>query len=1004
MTGRVGGRSVAALTRAFSALTAVEGSRRVVIAGMLSMMTTDDGPQVRVEVLGPLRLVVDGAPVDVPGPKRRAVLALLALAEGRIVTVDRLLDALWPSEVPASGRQIMHTHVSRLRAHFGTAAARLQTRHDGYRLDLPADGLDVAQARALLAKARTLIEPDPAGAFALLRDAHGLWRGPVLADLTDVQQIATAVEGCAQLHREVTDALIVAAVSAGRADEILGLAAAALAADPLRESAVLLLMRALAAAGRAAEALDTGREYRQRLADETGLDPSPALGELERDIAGGAAGPPPTRPEAPARPTTRLIGREDEVAALHRLLADERLVTITGPGGVGKTRVALEVARRSEAATLLLLAPVTDSAAIPHALAAALNLNVVQGDVLTACVAVLGRGVDLLVIDNCEHLLDAVRDTVEAILAGCPDLSVLATSRERLGLAAEYAFRLAPLPVPGPDQDLPQVPSVAIFLDRAARVRRGPAPTAVELRTVADIVRRLDGMPLAIELAAGRLSTFSLADLRRRLDRSLDLLGGGRATADARHRTLRATVEWSYNLLTEDERRLFRHLSVFVDGIDLDAAERVATDLGVETDPGSVLAHLVDASMIDADVDARGTEAGGAGGAGMNSTRYRMLETLRAFGLDRLAAAGEAEAAAERFIRWAVELTAWLESTMSTEREPDADAVLRRELPNLRAAWRLARGRGVLDAAAAMVTALFEAMAYRDLVELRGWAEELADDPAVASHPRAAAILGTAAEAAYHRGDYPRADRLARAGLERASDDVGKWYCLLPLAWAHLARGAYAEVVEHCLAAAAVLRVPEGFGGAALATAYAGDLDEARALNERGRAGAVSPTMRSWVAYVSGEIESRAGNSELAERHYVHAIDLARRSGATFLVGVGNVGLLTVRAAAGRIGDALRGYREVIDYFARTGNWTHLWATLRDLAGLLRALGDDEPAALLVAAADKAPDAPAAVPPPPLVPGTPVLGRTEVLEVARQAIERNLHGAAAKDSTPTHAV
>jgi predicted ATPase len=639
---------------------------------------------------------------------------------------------------------------------------------------------------------------------------------------------------------------------------------------------------------------------------------------------------------------------------------------------------------------VLLLAPVTDPAAIPHALAAALNLNVVQGDVLAACVAVLAHRPGVLVIDNCEHLLDAVRDTVQVLLAGCPDLAVLATSRERLGLAAEYTFRLAPLPVPGPDQDLPYVPSVAVFLDRAARARPGPAPTAAELRTVADIVRRLDGMPLAIELAAGRLSTFSLDDLHRRLDRSLDLLGGGRPSVDARHRTLRATVEWSYDLLPEDERRLFRHLSVFVDGVDLDAAERIGIDLGLGGDPGSALAHLVDTSMIDVAFD--------------GGTRYRMLDTLRAYGLDRLAAATEAEEAGARFVRWAVELADRIGTDLTTEREPHADAVLRRELPNLRAAWRMARGHGLLDDAVTIVTALYEAMGYRDLVELRGWAEELADDPAIGTHPNAATVLGTAAEAAYLRGDHPRVERLARAGLARATDDAGRWHCLVPLAWAALARGAYAEVVEHCLASTVFTpRASEAFGGAALATAYAGDLDRARALNERGRAGAVSLSRRSWIAYVSGEIESRAGDNDLAERHYVDAVELARESGATFLVGVATVGLLTVRAAAGRVGDALRGYREVVDYFARTGNWTHLWATLRDLAGLLRSLGDDEPADLLVAAAHDAPDAPAAVPPPPRVPGTPVLGRAEVLDVARRAIERNLH-AVAKDSSRTHAV
>ncbi len=941
-------------------------------------------PPVRVEVLGPLRLIVDGVAVDVRGPKRRAVLALLAIAEGRTVPVDSLVDALWPSEIPESGRQALHTHVSRLRGQLDPAAARLQTRPEGYRLELGDDGLDVARARALLAAARGRTHQDPPGAFALLREAHALWRGSVLADLTDVTPIATAIEGCVQLHREVTDALIASGISAGQADGVLGLAAASLAADPLREPAVLLLMRALAATEQAADALSTGREYRRRLADEAGLDPSPALGELERDIARGAAGPAPVRPEAPTGPTTRLIGREPQVAALHRLLAADQLVTVVGPGGVGKTRLAEEVARGNRSATVLLLGPVTDPAAVPHALAAALGLNVVQGDVLAACLAVLGDRPGLLVVDNCEHLLGVARDTVGRLLSACPRLSVLATSREPLGLAAEHSFRLAPLPLPGAGQDLARVPSVALFLDRADRVRAGSPLTPADLSTVADVVTRLDGMPLAIELAARRLSTFSLADLRDRLDRSLDLLGGAGPSGDPRHRTLRATVEWSHRLLTEEEQRLFRHLAVFVDGFSLDTAEWLAADLGPDGDPGSVLARLVDASMVTADLQ--------------GGPRYRLLETLRAFGLDRLAAAGEDGAASMRMLRWAVELTGWIGATMRTEHEPLADAVLRRELPNLRAAWRLARSRGSLDDAAAMITALFETVGYRDLLEVRGWAEELASDPATATHPRAAAVLGTAAEAAYHRGDHPTAERLARTGLDRATDDAGTWLCLLPLAVVALARGAYAEAVEHALAAAATGagRHREDLGIAALASAYAGDLDRARTLNARGLADAVSPTMVGWGHYVAGEIENRAGHPEPAERHYLRAVELCRGSGATFLVGVATVGLVTVRAAAGRVREALDGYREVIDYFARTGNWTHQWTTLRNLADLLRRLGDTEPAALLDAAADQAPDAPAvggslgAEPPPHPALATPISSRAAVLETARQAIERNL--------------
>ncbi len=933
-------------------------------------------PHVRVELLGPLRLAVDGVAVDVRGPKRRAILALLALAESRTVPVDALVDALWGGDLPESGHQALHSHVSRLRGALGSAGARLEHRPDGYRLHLEDGELDLARARALLADARTRAAHDPAGAADLLRTARELWRGPLLADLTDVLPVATAVEGCARLHREVTDALIGSAVAAGQAEQVLGLAAAAWTDDPLRESAVLLHVRALAASGRAPDALRVAREYRHRLAEETGLDPSSDLDQLERQVAAGAAGPAPRLRTVP-RPTTRLIGREADVAVLRRRLDEERLVTVVGPGGVGKTRVAVEVARVGEVVGVLLLAPVTDPAGVPHALAAALGVEVVQGDVLTACLAVLGDRRGLLVVDNCEHQLDAARAVVGALLSHCPRLAVLATSREPLGLAVECVVRLAPLPLPAGDQEVGRVPSVELFLERAGRVRTGPPPTRDDLHVVGDIVRRLDGIPLAIELAAGRLSALSLTDLRDRLARSLDLLGGG-SSGDARHRTLRATVEWSYQLLSADEQRLFRHMSVFVDGLDLQTAERLGADLDLGTDPGSALAHLVDASMIEVAFEQR--------------TRYRMLETLRAFGLDRLAATGEEEVATRRLQRWGVELTAWLGDTLATEREPAADAVLRREVANLRAAWRSARSGGAVDDAAAMVTALFEAVGYRDLLEIRDWAEELAGDPGLDGRPLAAAVLGTAAEAAYHRGDHATAERLARAGLQQAADGDLQWYCRYPLSVVALARGAHADCVEHALAAAAGGPGPrDSFGIAALALAYSGDVAAARALNDRGLREAASPSMLSWGAYVTGEIETCAGRRDLAEQHYVRSVELARTSGATFLVGVASVGLLAARAAAGRVAEALVGYREVIDYFSRTGNWTHQWTTLRNLADLLRRLGDAGPAEVIDAAADAAPDAPARgdrSQPPPSAAG--VVDRDGVLAVARDAIARNL--------------
>jgi predicted ATPase/DNA-binding SARP family transcriptional activator len=954
-------------------------------AGGAGMESSGAGSTVEVDVLGPLRLVVDGRPVSVPGAKRRAVLALLALAEGHAVTVDHLVDSLWPEDPPVSGRAAVHSHISRLRGHLGPAASRLETLDGAYRLALDVGALDAAGARRLLEDARAAAQSDPHGAAALLRRARSLWRGPALADLRDVPAVTTTAVALERLRWDITDALIRCSIAAGELDGITGLADEVVAAEPLAEPAVRLVVEALAATGRTAAALETARDYRHRLTEETGLDPSPTLGELERAVAGGElaqlTAPGPTAAPHPSpvpRPAigTPLMGRQVQLVELHRLLEGQRLVTVVGPGGVGKTRLVLEVARRSGTAAVLRLAPVTDPAAVPHALAAALDLRVVQGDVFAACTAALRSGPRLLLIDNCEHLLGTVRDTVHTLLDRCPDLAVLATSREPLGLAVECPFRLTGLALPAPGDPSPdRSPAVGVFLDRARRVRPGFSPDGDDLRLVAEIVRRLGGLPLAIELAAGRLSTFSPADLAARLDRALDLLGAAQPTGDLRHRTLRETLAWSYRLLSEDERRLFRHLAVFVDGVDLATAEAVAADLGLSSDPGTVLAHLVDASMVEVAFEGR--------------PRYRMLEPLRAFGLDRLAAADETGAAEDRLLRWAVGLAGWIDATSATEREPEADAVLRREVQNLRAAWGLARRRGSLDDAVVLAVALHEASDWRDLTEVWSWPEELAGDPALRQHPRVAEVLGVAAGVAYLRGEHLLAERQARAGLAVSTTPHGSWRCLTALAEADMARGAFSEALDHSLAAAALATRPtENLGVAALAAAYAGDLDRAASLGADLAARARSPGLDGFAAYVAGEIHNAAGRWDVAEQCYGVALERARTSGATFLAGIAAVGLASVHAAVGRSTEALRGYREVIEYWAATGNWTHQWVTLRNLADLLRRLDDPEPAALLDQAADRAPEAPPAGRSG--GPAGPRGDRSAVLSTAREAIARHL--------------
>jgi predicted ATPase/DNA-binding SARP family transcriptional activator len=940
-------------------------------------------PVLRVDLLGPLRLVVDGEVVAVPGPKRRALLAVLATAESRSVPVDDLLEALWPGELPESAHATLRSHISRLRRHLGPAAPLLQAAAGGYRLGRPGErpSTDVALARELLARSRRL---EPPVALDVLRRARSLWRGPPLAEFVDVDRLRASGVGLDELWCSVDEALVTAAIDAGCTGEAVEVAGAMVARRPFSDPAAMLLVRALDAAGRSADALRAGYAHRRRLAEETGLEPSPALSELEAQIAGRTSG----RAGRVPRPGTTLRGRDREVAALGALLAHQQLVTVVGPGGVGKTRLAVEVVGGADRATALWLAPVTDDAGVVRALASALDLRLLHGDPLAACTALLGAGPGVLLIDGAEHVLGAVRRVVTGLVDACPDLTVLVTSREALGLEAEHQLRLAPLllvDLAGHD-DLDRMPAVAVFVDRARRVRPGYSPTGGEMATIADIVRRLDGIPLAIELAAGRLSSLELGDLHARLDRCLDLLGDGVST------TLRQTLAWSYDLLPAPEQRLLRRLSLFRDGFDLATAELVATGAGVPGDTAASLAHLVDASMV-----------------GRSGTRYRMLDTMRTFALDRLVDAGEEKVATDQLVDWARQLATEIDRTVDSGGEPRADRLLRREFGNLRAAWEATRDPTRLDDAVHLVSCLADPAGWRDLPEVGDWTLELADRDAVASHPLAAHLLGLAADSAWNRGELDRADRLVGRALEGATEEA--WSCRSARVLIALSRGDLMTAVHLGTSAApGTMRIDQTLGVAALAAAYAGELDRARALSARLRTSARSVTLDAFSAYVDGEIDAVDGRSASAERHYERAIGCSRLSGATFLEGIASVGLLTLRSRTGSVDEALRGYRELIDYWELTGGWLQQWTTLRNLADLLRTLDDedeDETAVFLEAAADYAPEAPA------INDGRPdrhrstldanrfaeahrqarTSERSTVVDVARRAIDRQLAGA-----------
>ncbi|HEX6419788.1 MAG TPA: BTAD domain-containing putative transcriptional regulator [Acidimicrobiales bacterium] len=928
---------------------------------------------VRIELLGPLRLTVDGEPVDVPGPRRRGVLALLAMAGGRAVTTDELLDAVWPGAMPESGRRALHSHVSRLRGHLGPAGDRLRRVGDGYRLGLGPGELDVDEARRAAGRAAGRpgaggdgagdTTADPADRAGALAGALALWRGQALAEFADVAPLAADAIALAELRLDLTDDWIEQRLAtpgltagAGGAGLIVDATRAA-AESPLRERTHALLVRALAAGGRQADALRVAHDFRTRLVSETGLDPGPDLATAEQAAALGVLSPAPA-PATPARasrprPAAPLVGRDHELATLGRRIGEERLVTVVGPGGVGKTRLALEVAADASASgcpvTVVELAAVQDARRVAATVAAGLGLRPRRDDeVLAAARDALATGDHLLVLDNCEHVADAARDVAATLVDGCAGLRVLATSRAPLGLAAEHVVRLGPLPVPEAGAtDIAGVPAVDAFLAHARRRQPDLRLDGEDAAAVAEVVRRLDGLPLALELAAGRIGALSLTDLRARLDRALDLLDAGRVTADARHRTLRHAIDWSYRALADPEAEMLGAVAVFPGGVDLATAELLGRRLGLAADPAGVVAHLVDTSMLVV-----ADEAG--------PHRYRALETVRTFALDQLGATGRRAGADAGLVAWAVDLAADVSRLVAGPDEPVADARVRRELANLRAAWDVAGGRGDHDARVAVVVGLDDFATYRDVLDLAVWALELAGDPGLAGHPRRAEVLGAAAVAAWRRGDLDLAQRLGETAVAVADEPRQAAQGLSALGTVALFRGDPRTACERWLTVADT--APNGaryLPPAALAAGYAGDVDRARSLLDRAIEAADAlgaPSHRAFAAYAAAEMAA-GPDPDAATDLYGRAIELARRSGATFVEGVASVGVVRLWGASGRTRQALEGYRRLIHDWQRAGHWTQMWTTLRNAVAPLADAGQPEAAALALAAADAAPEA-----------------------------------------------
>ncbi|MEU9749190.1 BTAD domain-containing putative transcriptional regulator [Streptomyces niveus] len=682
----------------------------------------DGEPPLRVMLLGAFQVSRGGAALPVAGARLRRLVGRLALAGGRAVTESALVDAVWGEDPPAGPAHALHSLVSRLRRALGSADA-VALLPGGYRLALDADDVDVLRFERLVATGRDRLRAgDPLAGATVFGEAVALWGERPGAEPAAVAEMApAAATRLAELSVEAVADLAEAELALDRTEEAAARLTALLADHPVHERAVALLMDALDAQGRQAEALARYERVRETIADVLGADPGAALRErhlrlLRAERPAPVADPVRRRPGNLPAPLTSFIGRDADLARIDTLLASGRLVTVLGPGGAGKTRLAVEAARRRhdrdtyrDGVWLIDLAPVTEPAKVGAAVLAGTPPRagamfqaaaqprsgawVEDGDELDVLVDQLGFRESLLLVDNCEHLIDAVAQLVATLLSRCPGLRVLATSREPLAIDGEALVPLGPLALPSPDDGVEQArraASVRLFSERAAVVRPDFDVDATTLPDVLRLVRGLDGLPLALELAAARLRTLSLPELADGLSDRFRLLTTGSRAALPRHRTLRAVIAWSWELLGEHERTVAARVSVLPGGVTPASATALCAGTGVPVAGiPELLAALVDRSLLQLTPD---------------PGRYRMLETLREYGAERLAASGGLGTVRDLAAGHFAELTARNDPLLRGPGQLAAMRVIGAEYDNTLAALRHRCDTG--DAAGAVALAL----------------------------------------------------------------------------------------------------------------------------------------------------------------------------------------------------------------------------------------------------------------------------------------------------------
>ena len=917
-------------------------------------------------VLGPLEVRRGSALVKISSPKQRLLLTLLLVQANEVVSVDVLIDGLWNGTPPASAVGLVHTYVSQLRKALEpptpgpTCEQALRRADAGYRLVVDAEHFDADRFEGMLdAGRRALVEQRLRDALGILDEAADLWRGPVFGEFSHQPAVLAAAERLGELHRLALEYRADAAIGLGRHAELIGELEARLRDDPLRERTWAQFMLCLYRSGRQADALGAYQRLRGRLGEELGLEPSAALRKLETDIlqqlpsldwTASLNEADPTairslRDAVPGNlpvPATSFIGRESDVKDVVTLIRGHRLVTLTGVGGVGKTRLALQAAADvvtefPDGVWFVELAPVGDPSAVADALAGVLGVTQQGGLSLLDSVwqALAGRQV-LVVLDNCEHLLSAAGDLVESMIARTTSINVVATSREGLRLAGERLWSVSPLEM----QRGARSDAVGLFVERTRDVRPGFRLTDdEEAAAVVEICERLDGIALAIELAAARMVSMSPQELRGRLDHRFRLLAGPRRGLE-RHQTLRHTVAWSYDLLDEEERAVLRCCAVFAGGFDVVAATHLHGGDADEIRVLDLLDSLIRKSMVTVD------HAGAR-------TRYGMLETIRHYALEQLSA-DAADDLRSRHARYfaAQVVEQWM--VWNGPRQREALDWVEAEFANLRTGFRWASECRDLPTATAI--AAHSALLTWTLqgFEPVGWAVELLADATAADvaqlprlytaasicsvmgAPDAARDYAETARALEHAGGYDPFDA-AWSGLFEAA---AHFFLGRPERWLEIC----AELADQSGTTAAI-----GLSAMLMALPVLGRIDEAKAVLD-GALEAVRATGNpTLIAYAMiGQARTlKESEPDRAVEVLRHCLDYCRENRLIFVGALTASDAASVEAVQGTPDVALGLFTTAIEQFHRSGNRVSLAMTLAELAVFLAGTGEAASAATL---------------------------------------------------------